>query len=105
MGSRARRDKLFWFGALDSYRRNDPGLASVKNPAEFFALPEPTSPDVTLLSAQLGESQSAAYNDFLGVPSAGYAPAGLEQLAALLGPAPRTAAQWVGFGRIDWQAA
>jgi hypothetical protein len=26
-------------------------------------------------------------------------------LAALLGPAPRTAAQWVSFGRVDWQAA
>ena len=24
---------------------------------------------------------------------------------SLLGPAPRTAAQWTGFGRIDWQAA
>jgi hypothetical protein len=29
----------------------------------------------------------------------------LETLAALLGPAPRTGAQWTGFGRIDWQAA
>jgi Carboxypeptidase regulatory-like domain len=104
-GSRIRRDKLFWFAALDSYRRNDPGDSSVRNPAEFFDLPEPTSPDVALLSAQLGESQSQAYNDFLGVAAPGYAPAGLEQLAALLGPAPRTAAQWLGFGRIDWQIA
>ncbi len=105
MGSRIRRDKLFWFVALDSYRRNDPGVASVKNPAEFFNLPEPTSADVTLLSAQLGESQSQAYNDFLGVTSLSYTPAGLEQLAALLGPAPRSATQWVGFARIDWQIA
>jgi hypothetical protein len=105
MGSRIRRDKLFWFAALDSYRRNDPGVASVKNPAEFFNLPEPTSADVTLLSAQLGESQNQAYNDFLGVPSPGYTPAGLEQFAALLGPAPRSATQWVGFARIDWQIA
>ena len=29
----------------------------------------------------------------------------LETLAGLLGPAPRTAAQWIGFARIDWQAA
>ena len=29
----------------------------------------------------------------------------LENLDGLLGPAPRTAAQWVGFARIDWQAA
>jgi hypothetical protein len=105
MGSRIRRDKLFWFAALDSYRRNDPGVSSARNPAEFFDLPEPTSPDVTLLSAQLDESQNQAYNDFLGVATPGYAPAGLEQLAALLGPAPRTAAQWLGFARIDWQIA
>ena len=105
MGSRIKRDKLFWFAALDRYRRNDPGDSSVRNPSEFFDLPEPTSPDVTLLSAQLGESQSQAYNDFLGVATPGYAPAGLEQLAALLGPAPRNAGQWLGFARIDWQIA
>jgi len=64
-GSRIRRDKLFWFGALDSYRRNDPGLATVKNPGKFFETLEPTSPEITLLSAQLDESQNQAYNDFL----------------------------------------
>ncbi len=109
MGSRIRRDKLFWFGAIDSYRRNDPGVAMVKNPSEFFNLPEPTSAAVTLLSAQLGESTNQAYNDYLGVSAADdwQSPqaAGLEQLAGLLGPAARTAAQWVGFARIDWQAA
>jgi hypothetical protein len=105
LGGDIRRNKLFWFGALDSNRRNDPGLSTVKNPTEFFAPPEPTSASVTLLSAQLGESQNQAYNDYLGIAASGYAPAGLEQLAALLGPAPRTSMQWVGFGRIDWQAA
>ena len=29
----------------------------------------------------------------------------LGDLDSLLGPAPRTAAQWIGFARIDWQAA
>ena len=29
----------------------------------------------------------------------------LGTLAGLLGPAPRTAAQWTGFARIDWEAA
>jgi hypothetical protein len=103
-GSRIRRDKLFWFAALDASHRNDPGLATVKDPSEFFNLPEPTSAPVTLLSAQLGESQNQAYEDYLGVASSGYAAVGLEQLAALLGPAPRAAAQWTGFARIDWQA-
>ena len=105
LGGDIRRDKLFWFAALDSNRRNDPGLSTVKNPIEFFAPPEPTSASVTLLSAQLGESQSQAYDDYLGIAAAGYAPAGLEQLAALLGPAHRTSAQLLGFGRIDWQAS
>jgi len=109
MGSRIRRDKLFWFGAIDGYRRNDPGVAMVKNPGEFFNLPEPTSAAVTLLSAQMGESANQAYNDCLGVGASGTASgggaAGLEQLAGLLGPGARTASQWVGFARIDWQAA
>ncbi len=70
-GSRIRRDKLFWFAALDSNHRNDPGLATVKNPSEFFNLPEPTSAPVTLLSAQLGESQNQAYNDYLGIAGSG----------------------------------
>ena len=105
MGSRIRRDKLFWFAALDSYHRNDPGMATVKNASDFFYLPEPTSASVTLLSAQLGESQNQAYNDYLGVAAPGQSAAGLEQLAALLGPAPRSSSQWTGFARIDWQAA
>jgi hypothetical protein len=104
-GSSLRQDKLFWFAALDSYRRNDPGLSTVKNPSEFFFLPTPNDAQIKLLSAQLGESENQAYNDYLGVPSSGYAGAGLEQLDQLLGPAPRTAAQWVGFARLDWQMA
>jgi hypothetical protein len=104
-GSSIRRNKLFWFAALDSYRRNDPGLATVKNPAEFFFLPEPNSPQIQLLSAQLDESENQAYNDYLGIASPGHAAAGLEQLANLLGPASRTAQQWTGFARVDWKAA
>ncbi len=118
-GSRIRRDKLFWFGALDSYHRNDPGLAMAKEPigtdltagtAEygdcygFFC--QPSVPQTDLLCAQLGltvpspvgpsscpfTEATAAYSQML------------ESLDGLLGPAPRTAAQWVGFARIDWQA-
>ncbi len=115
MGSRIRRDKLFWFGALDSYRRNDPGVAMAREPIANYVESDgsslcigffcpPSSAQAQLLSAQLGESQLQANNDYLGVNSTGNA-AGLEQLASLLGPAPRTASQWMGFGRIDWQAA
>ncbi len=115
MGSRIRRDKLFWFGALDSYRRNDPGVAMAKEPIANYVESDgsslcvgffcpPSNPQAQLLSAQLNESQLQANNDYLGASATGNA-AGLEQLAALLGPAPRNASQWMGFGRIDWQAA
>jgi hypothetical protein len=112
LGGHVRRDKLFWFAALDSYRRNDPGLSTVKLPlgtnssggcAGFFCAP--SIPEVELLSAQLDESFSQANKDYIGIPNGSTTPAGLEQLLTLLGPAPRRAGQWVGFGRIDWQAA
>jgi len=116
MGSHIRRDKLFWFAALDSYHRNDPAVSMVKHPylvpsqvpplceappcppTGFFAAP--SDAQLQLLSAQLGLSSAnpsveglTAYSQILGA------------LAGLLGPAPRTAAQWLGFGRIDWQIA
>jgi len=98
LGSQIRRNKLFWFAALDSYRRNDPGLSTVKHPDEFFA--QPSNDQMQVLSARLGLSGVnpvaegvAAYSTML------------ETLDGLLGPAPRTAAQWVGFARLDWEAA
>src|SRR5581483_7568069 len=104
-GGAIRRNKLFWFAALDRYQRNDPGLATVKNSDEFFFIPTPNDAQIQLLGARLGESENQAYADYLGVAAPGHAAAGLEQLAALLGPAPRSAAQWTGFARIDWQIA
>ena len=98
LGGRIRRNKLFWFAALDSYNRNDVGLSIVKHPDQFFA--QPSNDQMQLLSAQLGlpsvdpvAEGVAAYSKML------------ETLDGLLGPAPRTAAQWVGFARIDWRAA
>ncbi|MGD0480373.1 MAG: carboxypeptidase regulatory-like domain-containing protein [Terracidiphilus sp.] len=117
MGGRIRRDKLFWFGAIDSYHRNDPGLAMVKHPyleqtptgcgtssgctpttTGFFATP--SDAQLTLLSAQL--DLPSANPEVEGLTAYSQM---LETLASLLGPAPRTAAQWTGFARIDWQAA
>jgi hypothetical protein len=116
-GGQIRRDKLFWFAALDSYRRNDPGLSMVKHPylvntpsgcgsssgctpttTGFFATP--SDAQLQLLSAHLDLPSSNPVVEGLTAYSAM-----LESLAGLLGPAPRTAAQWVGFGRIDWQVA
>ena len=111
VGRHIRRDKLFWFAALDSYHRNDPGVSMVKHPylettsncgtppcptttTGFFA--QPTNDQVQLLGAQLGTNNNAALATYSQM---------LVTLDGLLGPAPRTAAQWVGFARIDWQAA
>jgi Carboxypeptidase regulatory-like domain len=93
-GSRIRRDKLFWFAALDSLRRNDPAISTVKWPGDFFA--QPTNDQMQLLGAQLGTSTNAALAKYSQM---------LETLDGLLGPAPRVASQWGGFARLDWQAA
>jgi hypothetical protein len=115
LGSQIRRNKLFWFAALDSYHRNDPGVSMVKHPylvetvsgctigpctetTGFFA--QPTDDQLQVLSARLGLSSVNPAGEALTAYSGM-----LETLGGLLGPAPRTAAQWVGFGRIDWQAA
>ena len=117
MGSPIHRDKLFWFAALDSYHRNDPGVSMLKHPyleqtpsgcgtstgctpttTGFFATPSDLQ--LTLLSAQLDLPSANPMVEGLTAYSQM-----LETLASLLGPAPRTAAQWTGFARIDWQAA
>ena len=97
-GGMIRRNKLFWFAALDGYQRNDPGLATVKHPVDFFA--QPSNDQMQVLSARLGLSSVNPVAAGLGAYSNM-----LETLDGLLGPAPRTAKQWSGFARMDWQAA
>lgn len=96
-GGRIRRNKLFWFGALDASHRNDPGLAMVRHPDKFFA--QPSNDEMQVLSARLGMSSVNPVAEGLGAYSKM-----LETLAGLLGPAPRSSAEWVGFGRLDWMA-
>jgi hypothetical protein len=113
-GSRIRRDKLFWFAAVDSYNRNDPGVATVKHPyltetvsgctlgpctqqVGFFA--QPTNDQMQVLSARLALPSANPVNEGVGAYSTL-----LQSLAGLLGPTVRTASQWVGFGRLDWEA-
>jgi hypothetical protein len=98
LGSRIRRNKLFWFAALDGFQRDDPGLASVRHPDEFFA--QPTSDQMQVLGARLGLSSANTVADGLKAYSEM-----LETMGGLLGPSPRTAMQWTGFGRLDWEAA
>jgi len=104
LGGRIRRDKLFWFGALDGYERNDPGLAMVKHPDLFFAQPSNCQMQVLAVRLDLA-AQGPPNNCVSGLVAGLTAYSGmLQTLAGLLGPAPRTALQWVGFGRLDWEA-
>jgi hypothetical protein len=138
VGSRIRRDKLFWFAALDGYNRNDAGLSTVKHPylcasynangqcvpTGFFA--QPSDCQLEALGARLGYTVPGVttncvnnlpqaltqyscmlevlggHNGALGASDLN-CPLGLP-LDGLLGPSPRTATQWTGFGRLDWQA-
>jgi hypothetical protein len=131
VGSRIRRDKLFWFAALDGYNRNDAGLSMVKHPyllqpepsntcanppctetTGFFA--QPSNDEMQVLSARLGLSSAnpvaegvKAYSCMLETfgGSTTDCPSGWPVGPPLLGPAPRMARQWTGFARLDWEAA
>ena len=124
VGSQIRRDKLFWFAALDSYDRNDPGLSMVKHPLDLCAtygangqcteaggfFGNLSEPEMDVLCIRLGliapgqtGTPKACTNAWVQGLTA-YS-AMLETFAGLLGPAPRTARQWTSFARLDWQAA
>jgi hypothetical protein len=126
VGGRIRRDKLFWFAAVDGYTRNDPGIATVRHPclgydstgvciSGFFA--NPTDDQMQVLSARLGlpganaeAEERAKYSCMLETLAGTLGGASSScltgvPLSPLLGPSPRTAMQWTGFGRLDWQAA
>jgi len=122
VGSRIRRNKFFWFAALDGSDRNDPGIVMVKHPclsydsdgvctSGFFA--NPTDDQMLVLASRLGLSDSsgrAKYSCMLETLAGSLGGAASDcllgtPLSPLLGPAPRTATQWTGFGRLDWQVA
>jgi hypothetical protein len=87
VGSRIRRDKLFWFGALDSYHRNDPGLAMVKHPyletLSKCATP-PCAPTITGLFAQPSDAQMQLLSAQLDLSSANPVAEGLTAYSQML---------------------
>ena len=95
IGGHIRKNKLFWFAALDGYQRNNPAVASLRHEDLFFA--PPAIDQMELLATQLGEVGNALVQG-----TAAYSPL-LETLNSLLGPTPRSARQWIGFARVDWQ--
>ena len=98
VGGPMRHFRMNWFAAIEGSGRNDPGVATVKEPENFFA--QPTNDEMQVLSARLALPGANPVAEGLAAYSAM-----LESLAGLLGPAPRTSSTWAGFGRIDWAAA
>ena len=96
IGGKLKRRKIFWFMALDGLRRNDPGVATVRHSADFFA--RPNNNELAVLAARLELPGPALTEEAIAAYSGA-----LEQMAGLLGPVPRTSNQVQGFGRADWQ--
>jgi hypothetical protein len=96
IGSQLKRDKLFWFAAIDGLLSNDPAVATVRHPADFFA--QPTLDDLTMLAARL-DLPGPALLENAATNYSGW----LSQMDSLLGPVPRSSNQWQGFARVDAQ--
>jgi len=97
VGGPLRHYRMNWFASLEGEERNNPGVASVKHPENFFA--QPTNDEMQVLSARLALPGANPVVEGLAAYSKM-----LESLAGLLGPAPRTSTHWAGFARIDWAA-
>jgi hypothetical protein len=94
IGRQLKRDKLFWFAALDGLLSSDPAVATVRHPANFFI--EPSQAELTVLAALLNLPGSDPWDEGAAAYSSK-----LEQLTGLLGEVPHTTGQWQAFGRVD----
>ncbi len=96
VGRQIIRRTLWGFASFDGLWRNDPAMATVREPANFFL--QPANQELAIFGARLGiggatlfEQEVAAYSSWL------------TQFTGLLGKVPRTAHQLQGFVRLDWQ--
>ncbi len=95
-GRQILRNRLWDYTAFDGLWRNDPAMATVRQPENFYL--QPANKELAILGARLGisgstlfEQEVAAYSNYLS------------QFTGLLGQVPRTATQLQGFTRLDWQ--
>lgn len=96
VGGALKRNRVFWFAAVDGDQRNDPGVATARHPDHFFA--QPTNDEMQVLSARLGMSSANPVAEGIGAYSGS-----LESLNGLLGEAARTSLQLTAFARLDWR--
>ena len=115
------KDKLFWFYAFDTYRRNFPGTAKAATPGTFFVAPDATLPTnqtcnltTGAVTAAAGTSAASAADGYACLLAArqkytSYAAGAAAyntQLQALLpdlGSVPRFGDQNINTPKLDWQ--
>jgi len=123
------KDKLFFFLAIDKFKRNFPGTAVASNPTSFFATPDaalpagkacgatdpaapaapnpatPSTIDATTctLAANLNNVTATAVTPAQYSTASSNYVSGLAGLNTMLGPVPRSGDQNLFFPKIDWQ--
>ena len=122
-------DRLFFFLAIDKFKRNFPGTAVASNPTSFFSVPDVTLPAGTACNGTrtanspgngintpttIDAANCTLAGNLAGVPASAVTPAqysaaqpryssGLNGLTALLGAVNRTGDQNIFFPKLDWQ--
>lgn len=107
------KDKLFFFLAIDKYKRNFPGNGIATSPATFFAAPDAALPTGKVCGTTTGTAAPSApdagtctISSALGISYAAAAPlytSGLAGLNSMLGFVPRTGDQNIFFPKLDYQ--
>jgi hypothetical protein len=122
------RDKLFFFLAIDKYKRNFPGTAVASNPTNFYTLPDAALPagKVCGVTSPAGGTPNPAAPSLIdaaactlavnlnGGTAATVTPAqynaaatnyisGIAGINTMLGPVARTGDQNLFFPKLDWQ--
>ncbi len=96
VGRQILRRRLWGFASFDGVWRNDPAMATVREPQNFFL--QPSNQELAVLGARLGVGGNAIFEQEVATYSSW-----LSQLTGLLGQVPRTARQMQEFLRLDWK--
>lgn len=94
VGDRIAHTHMHWFASVSSHLENIPAVSIPREPDDFFA--QPTNDSMQVLAARLNLSSANPVGEGIAAYSGL-----LETLSGLLGPAPRTAARFTGFARLD----
>ncbi len=123
------KDRLFFFVAIDKFKRNFPGTAVASNPTSFFASPDASLPTGTACNgtktatspgngiaapSTVDAAVCTLAGNLAGASAASVTPAqyaaaqpryvsGLAGLNTMLGAVPRSGDQNIFFPKLDWQ--